>query len=104
MARTSRDSLEYLAVDPRAMTRKYENRERPVTTSSDKPSASAFRSLLDPVYLNGSTATQKPSSARTAPESGTATAREDEVEPDVGREAIRAISRNSLLMSRAVCM
>ena len=36
----------------------------PVTMSSDSPSASAARSALLPLYLKGSTATQKPSSAR----------------------------------------
>ena len=45
------------------MTRKYENRDSPVTTSSDKPSARAASSALVPRCLKGSTATQKPSSA-----------------------------------------
>src|ERR1035438_5447630 len=83
MVRTSPDSLEYFAVEPRAITRRYEKRERPVMTSSDNPSASAFSSALAPAYLNGSTATQKPSSARAAPESATAAAREAEIEMEV---------------------
>src|ERR1700693_5623855 len=37
------------------------------------PSARAVRSALAPLYLNGSTATQNPSSARTAPETGAET-------------------------------
>src|ERR1022692_2632968 len=69
MARMSPDSLEYFAVEPRANTRRYEKRERPVITSSDRPSARALSSALAPAYLNGNTATQKPSSARVAPES-----------------------------------
>src|ERR1022692_1680160 len=69
MARMSPDSLEYFAVEPRANTRRYEKRERPVITSSDRPPAKALSPALAPAYLNGNTATQKPSSARAAPES-----------------------------------
>src|SRR5438034_973560 len=46
------------------MTLRYEKRERPVTMSSDKPSAKALRSAFAPTYLNGKTATQNPSSRR----------------------------------------
>ena len=53
-----------LPLELRAMTRRYEKRERPVTISSDNPSASDVMSALPPLYLNGSTATQKPSSGR----------------------------------------
>jgi len=53
----------------------YENRNIPVTMSSVSPSARAVRSAFPPPYLNGSTATQNPSSARAAPESDAATAR-----------------------------
>jgi len=45
-------------------------RDMPVTMSSVSPSASAARSGLAPCALKGSTATQKPSSARAARESG----------------------------------
>src|ERR1700681_508158 len=68
MARMSPDSLEYFAVEPRAITRRYENRESPVMTSSDNPSARLFRSALLPVNLNGRTATQNPSSDLLSPE------------------------------------
>src|SRR5271155_2222070 len=55
-------------VELREITLRYEKRESPVTISSDRPSASAVRSALAPLYLNGSTATQNPSSVRSAPE------------------------------------
>jgi hypothetical protein len=65
------------------MTLRYEKRERPVTISSVSPSASAVSSELLPLYLNGNTATQKPSSsrqaARTPLESAAASVREVEV-------------------------
>ena len=48
------------------MTRRYEKRDKPVTISSANPSASDVRSPLLPLYLNGSTATQKPSSVTRA--------------------------------------
>ena len=51
-------------------------------TSSDNPSARAFRSTLLPEYLNGSTATQKPSAARVAPEDGVAM--DVELDPGAG--------------------
>ncbi len=47
-----------------------------MTMSAVSPSASAVRSALPPLYLKGSTATQKPSSARAAPESAAAMARD----------------------------
>src|SRR5579859_2038693 len=95
------------------MTRRYENLDSPVTTSADNPSDRSFMSPLLPVYLNGSTATQKPSSDRDSPEAvrgpapvegervGTPWAAE--AENGVEREVVRAKSRNSLLTSRAVC-
>src|SRR5208283_1869526 len=105
MARVSPESLEYFAVEPRAITRRYEKRDNPVTTSSVSPPASAVNSALLPLYLKGSTATQKPSSARAAPESGAATAREvEDVTADTFCELCRDRSRNSLLTSRAVWM
>src|ERR1051326_8822584 len=98
MARISPDALEYLAVEVPAITRKYENLAKPVTTSSDKASANALRSSLFPVYLKGRTATQKPSSERSAPESVTLV-RTDNLEMGVIRDVLRARSRNSLLTS-----
>ena len=56
-------------VELRAITLRQEKRDRPVTMSAKSPSARAVRSALLPVYLNGSIATQKPSSARATPES-----------------------------------
>ena len=44
MARMSPDSLDNPAVEPRAITRRYEKRDRPVTTSSESPSDRAFSS------------------------------------------------------------
>ena len=49
-------------------TRRYEKRERPVTISSDSPSASVREIGVGPRHLNGRTATQNPSSCRTAPD------------------------------------
>src|SRR6185312_7316131 len=103
MERTSPDSPEYFAVEPRAITRRYENRERPVMISSENPSARAFTSALPPEDLNGSTATQNPSSARVAPDAEATPARAGTLEPVIGRGPLRAISWNSLLTSRAVC-
>src|SRR6266436_8176425 len=80
MVRMSPDSLEYFAVEPRAITRRYEKRERPVKTSSLNPSANALNSALPPLYLKGSTATQKPSSVRVELESALTTAREVDLE------------------------
>src|SRR4030095_7216030 len=56
-------------VDVRAITRRYEKRDKPVTISSERPSANASRSAFEPRYLNGSMATQNPSSVRADPES-----------------------------------
>jgi hypothetical protein len=56
------------------MTLRYENRDRPVTISSGRPSARALRSSWLPVYLKGSTATRK-LSRLVAPEAS----------PDAGR-------------------
>src|ERR1017187_9774776 len=78
----SPDSLEYFAVDPRAITRRYEKRDRPVTISSDSPSARAFNSTLVPAYLNGSTATQKPSLVRLSPDAVCAGTVTDDVRGD----------------------
>jgi hypothetical protein len=50
-----------------------------VTVSSASPLANAVRSALPPLSLNGSTATQNPSSARAALESAADTARVVEV-------------------------
>ena len=50
------------------MTLRYENRDRPVTMSSANPSANAASAGLTLLYLNESTATQNPCSAREAPE------------------------------------
>src|SRR5262249_59984884 len=58
--RTSVVVFAYRAVELRAITRRYENRESPVMISSARPSASPRRSALAPAYLKGSTATQKP--------------------------------------------
>ena len=85
------------------MTRRYEKRERPVTISSVSPSANAARSALVPVDLKGSTATQKPSSARADPESAVGKAREGVLAMGAFAGVCRARSRNSLLTSRAVC-
>ena len=75
-----------------------------MTISSDRPSARAFSSALVPAYLMGSTATQNPSSARAAPESGAAAARDaGGVAVATCLEVCRDRSRNSLLTSRAVC-
>src|SRR5882672_11743474 len=73
MDRTSTAWLAYRSVELRAMTLRYENRSRPLTISSDNPSANAATSGLAPLYLNGSTATQNPCSARDAPELASAT-------------------------------
>ena len=46
----------------REITLRYEKRDRPVTISSVNPSARVVSDASVPTYLNGSTATQKPSS------------------------------------------
>src|SRR5271157_64311 len=94
MARISPDSLEYFAVEPRAITRRYEKRESPVTISSDRPSARDFSSALAPAHLNGNTATQNPSSARVAPEDMTLAIAADFVE--AGSAGSSAISSPAL--------
>src|SRR5271155_5340172 len=89
-------------VELREITLRYEKRESPVTISSDRPSASAVRSALAPLYLNGSTATQNPSSERSAPEPSAAVGC---VPVDVGAgggSARRAMSRISLPISRGL--
>ena len=102
--RTSPVAVAYFLVDPRAITRRYEKRARPVTISSVSPSASASTSAVPPRHLNGSTATQKPSSDRVAPEpAGTAAREAGAVGGVTGCTECRPRSRNSLLTSRAVC-
>jgi hypothetical protein len=82
------------------MTRKYENFDMFVTMSSVNPSARAARSALEPTYLNGSTATQKPSSARVLPE-----AVAPAVVPDEGGAATAtfAVSRPALRRPSMKC-
>ena len=46
--RTSAGTLAYRASNSRAITRRYEKRDSPVTISSDSPSASGARSALAP--------------------------------------------------------
>ena len=84
------------------MTRRYENLDIFVTMSSVKPSARAAISGLLAELLKGSTATQKPSSARAAPESGGRVACVAEAGVGAENDAVRVMSRNSLLTSRAV--